>query len=173
MLKDSPCLHLFALLGERRRVPWPQHTHTHTCTHTHVHTHVYMHTQQHKHNIHTHTHTHVSASSSKQQQAAANSSKQQQAAASKQQQFQQQRGGKSWAASPELGVCSPHLERLSPGPVMQELQRPRRLAQRHLAAAGESSVTLLTLSLPLVGVSIGMGRGCQQNDSLADWLSAT
>ena len=151
--------------------------HTHTHVHTHMYTHIYTCTHTNTNTTYIHTRTHMcqqaAASSSKQQQTAANSSKQQQASSSKQQQFQQQRGGKSWAASPELGVCSPHLERLSPGPVMQELQRPRRLAQRHLAAAGESSVTLLTLSLPLVGVSIGMGRGCQQNDSLADWLSAT
>ena len=35
-------------------------------------------------------------------------------------------------------------------------------------AVGESSVILLHLPLPLAGVSIAMGRGCQQNDSLAD-----
>ena len=33
---------------------------------------------------------------------------------------------------------------------------------------GERTVILLTLPLPIVGVSIRMERGCQQNDSLAD-----
>ena len=35
-------------------------------------------------------------------------------------------------------------------------------------AVGESSVILLHPPAPLVGVSIGMERGCQYNDSLAD-----
>ena len=40
------------------------------------------------------------------------------------------------------------------------------MAQGELAV-GET-VILLHSSLPLVDVSIGMERGCQQNDSLAD-----
>ena len=35
-------------------------------------------------------------------------------------------------------------------------------------AVGERSGILLHLPLPLVGVSIGTERGCQQNGSLAD-----
>ena len=41
-------------------------------------------------------------------------------------------------------------------------------SSRFNLAVGETSVILLHPPLPLLGVSIGMGRGCQQNDSLAD-----
>ena len=43
-----------------------------------------------------------------------------------------------------------------------------RRARPDLAAVGESSVILLNPPLPLVGASIGIIRGCQQNDSLAN-----
>ena len=43
-------------------------------------------------------------------------------------------------------------------------------AMARLAPA--ETVILLDPILPLVGVSIGMARGCQQNDSLADGAGA-
>ena len=59
-----------------------------------------------------------------------------------------------------VGVQRVHLR------LRLRVHRPE-IFRRHLAI-GESSVILLTLPLPLVGVSIDMAMECQQNDSLAN-----
>ena len=50
--------------------------------------------------------------------------------------------------------------------MLAEVWRAR--VQQPPVAVGESSVILLHPPLPLVGVSIEMERGCQQNDSLVN-----
>ena len=70
---------------------------------------------------------------------------------------------------PALPACHLFSCALSPSSWPQRgPRRPAAASSLRCLAVGESSVILLHPHLPSVGGSIAMGRGCQQNGSLAD-----